>query len=118
MSYMEDKLWVESKKVAKDSGQSDNWLEIVEHYHSLGGFRVMVHSIMDEKQREILHILDDSSILLIDSRDILHIADYDEVMSSKKLFFYKTTEKYTNKTLRLPEDATYSGKTTVTVKVV
>lgn len=118
MAYMNDSLWIESKRVAKDNGMSDNWLEIVEYYHSLGGHRAMVHSIIDEKQREILHILDTEDILLIDSDGNLHVEDYDTVLASKKLFFYKTSDTYTENKIVIPEGYTYLGKKTVNVKVV
>lgn len=118
MAYMNDSLWIESKRVAKDNGMADNWLEIVEYYHSLGGHRAMVHSIIDEKQREILHILDTEEILLIDSDGNLHVEDYETVLSSKKLFFYKTNDTHNDVSMVLPEGKTYLNKKTVNVKVV
>lgn len=118
MAYVTDELWVEAKQVAKANGMANNWVEIVEYYHSLGGHRAMVHSIIADKQREILHVLDDESVLLIDSRSNLHIADYNDVLESKKLFFCKKVDNYETLELTIPQSLTYQGNNIIKVKVV
>lgn len=118
MAYIDDTLWLDAKQIAKQNGLANNWVEIVEYYHSTGGHRAIVHSIIDDVQREILNILDDETVLLINSEGSLCVMPYDDVVSSKKLFFYKASEEYNEVSLSIPDGMTYAGKNTVSIKVV
>lgn len=118
MNYVTDNLWKEAKKVARNNGLANNWLEIVEYYHQKGGYQAVVHVIIDEKQRQIVHILDNEQILLMDKDQKPWIHDYNTVMESKKLFFYVKTAKPTEVEIVIPENKTYKNHNIIKVKVV
>ena len=90
----------------------------MEYYHSKGAYQATIHAIISERQRQILHILDNNQVLLIDSNQVPYVEDYQTVMESKKLFFYVTGEPQTTIKVSLPDELTYKNKKIVKVKVV
>ncbi|AAY52863.1 hypothetical protein [Listeria phage List-36] len=89
MSYTKDSLWLETKKVARDNGFLGNWIEMVDYYESIGGSHVFVYAVMEGQKYRILGVLSTDEVLLLKRDLTLSKALYEDVMNSKKMFFYK-----------------------------
>ncbi|QIG61018.1 hypothetical protein vBLivaVAfA18_094 [Listeria phage vB_Liva_VAfA18] len=89
VSYTKDSLWLETKKVARDNGFLGNWIEMVDYYESIGGSHVFVYAVMEGQKYRILGVLSTDEVLLLKRDLTLSKALYEDVMNSKKMFFYK-----------------------------
>lgn len=109
-------LWLEAKQIAKESGLDGNWIEIIDYYNSSGGQHVLIHVIFEQTKRRILRVLDSEEVLLIDAVGNVSAHDYNMVMESNKLFFYKEN-KMEKTRISLPEGQTLIGLGYVEVNV-
>lgn len=116
MTFNKDTLWLEAKQIAKESGLDGNWIEIIDYYNSSGGQHVLIHIIFEQSKRRILRILDNEEVLLIDANGDVSAHNYNMVMESNKLFFYKENAMKETR-ISLPEGYTLRGLPYVEVNV-
>lgn len=89
LTFSQDKLWLEAKRVAKTSGFKDKWIEIIDYYNMNDGKYTQIMCVIEGKRYRILYILDDNSILLLDRDGQLLAKDYEDVDTSRKIFYYQ-----------------------------
>lgn len=116
MAFIEDKLWHESKRIAKFNGVGDDWVEVMDYYTLSGGSSVIVQSILDDKAFRILCIADSGEVVCLDTEGNVAIKSYDEVNVSKKLFIYNISDKELVH-LELPSPTTVCDKNYLELKL-
>lgn len=116
MTFLNDKLWSEAKRVAKSNGLGDNWVEIMDYYYFVKGCHVMIYAIIDEEKYRILRITDSEEVLLADRNNELIVRPYDEVVNSRKQFFYNDVE-LKPEVHKLPEGQTIYGASVVKIYI-
>lgn len=116
VSFIDDKKWNESKKLARLNGLADNWVEIIDYYNSIRGNHVLAYSILDKQKYRILRVLDSGEVLLMDGTGRLVVEDYDIVLESRKQFFYSDTD-LKPKEFHLPEIHRIEKENLVTIQV-
>lgn len=113
--YKDDKIWNDSKQVARAHGFSGNWVDVIDYYNAEGGTNVQIYCVIEEIRSRILYVLDSNKVLLMHRNNELHVEDYDIVMESQKVFFYKEDAELQQ--LELPEGNTYYNETQVTIAI-
>lgn len=116
LSFINDQKWNDSKKIAKQNGLADNWIEIVDYYMMIKGNHVLAYAILDKQKYRILRVLDSGEILLMDNTGRLVVEDYDIVLESRKQFFYNP-DPLTFQERTLPSDIRIERENYVTIPV-
>lgn len=88
VGFLNDEIWNRAKSVVKQNGMGDNWLEIIDYYYHTNGCHVQIYALLGDTAYRILRITDSEEVLLIDRNNNLFVKAYDEVLESRKQFFF------------------------------
>lgn len=116
VTYGKDKKWKEAKKFIEEQGMKNNWIEVVDYYRQIGGKHVSVFVAINKIKYMILEATIDNQVILVDKDNNVILGDYEEVYSSRKMFYY--IEEPFNVKLEVDKDIlsrTYNNATTITI---
>lgn len=98
--FNQDNKWLEAKRIGRELGVADNWLEMITLYHNIGGSNIFIYAIIDNQKYLIVDVLDDEHVILLDSSDNPVIEDYKKVFDSKKIFSYSDSFRVVEKSIK------------------
>lgn len=111
LTYKDDYLWLQAKKVAKAGGFNNKWIEIIDYYNLNEGKNVQIFCTIDKDRYRILYILDSHKVLVQTRDKELCAMDYTEVDESRKIFFYQ--DEPTKVVDEAPENETFLEQETI-----
>jgi len=91
--YEKDKTWVVSKKIASNSGNKDDWTEVMTYYNLFNGSHIKL-LVVDKNQIPFNFIAnrDDGKSVLLGKSGII-LRDSQDVYTYKKFFYYSEKEE-------------------------